>query len=644
MNSGYALARTVTYHVTVLCLLVVMALTFVSFTSACSDASTSPVEVMPSESIPAQPTGVPHTPTVRYEPEATATPVSGKEESADIPAPLATTIAGITWGSARVDTSTGHIVVPRESVDPSQMKTSGGFRMEKGPLDLDERILRADIIARATLSSVSTSTPFLSDFYSDTTTSYYVSTVELGFDAHEYLKGSGGPTLTVALPVSFREYYPSEAAAVAAAVAWLTERDTRWDDREAIIFLQSPIGSLAKSHQGVHVFSIYKLSYGDAHDDGRAYAVDEDYIDTYSIRSEKNKTWLPATAAPTSGASGQVEASYYLEEPHPAGTGASGASGQSASVSSITLSNLKTRVRAMDDLVAQGKGVEGYKRCLEEKYESLRYGRYLDSQPAGGPRSDVDKSMESGLPAGSVVDEGALFGGSPGGQYNRPFFVGPDTHLFEIAAEDNDTNTSAYSIVTRTKRPAPRGVYEVHYKMQSWLYFPCNYVPDDYSKWIITVGAPVGTLHEAFFDPVVNTTTSAVGADDSLGVLKPTDFRVTGYSGLKKVTSTTTMEGLYWGANKARMEFAGNAPRSELSGSFMDVIGLDGKVSLTLDFNKSTLSTDRKSLVWDVCERPWKAGDKLMLRIREGMAGIASGPSASSSCAPGVGPGPGPSR
>ena len=70
------------------------------------------------------------------------------------------------------------------------------------------------------------------------------------------------------------------------------------------------------------------------------------------------------------------------------------------------------------------------------------------------------------------------------------------------------------------------------------------------------------------------------------------------------------------------MEFAGSAPRTELSGSFMDVIGLDGKVVLTLDFNKSALSSDGKSLSWDASKQPWKAGDKLMLRIREGMAGI----------------------
>ena len=314
MNSAHALARTVTYHATTLCLLVAVALTLVSFTSACSDASTSPVEVMPSESISVHPTGVPHAPsetvsaqptgvsyapTAPYDPETTATPVSGKEKSADIPAPLATTIASITWGSARVDTSTGHIVVPRESVDMSQMRTHGGFRMpETGPLGLDERILRADIVARATLSSVSTSTPFLSDTDFGTTTPYYVSTVELRFDAHEYLKGSGDPTLTVVLPVSFYEYYPSVEEAVFAAEAWLPERDTRWDDREAMIFLQEPIGSLAESHPGIHVFSIYDLGYGEAHDEGTAYAIDEYYIDTYSIRSEKSKTWLPATTAP----------------------------------------------------------------------------------------------------------------------------------------------------------------------------------------------------------------------------------------------------------------------------------------------------------------------------------------------------------
>ncbi len=635
MNIAHTLARTVAYHVTALCLLVVVALALVSFTSACSD-SPSPVEVTSAESIRVQPTSVPHTQAVRYEleaaatpvsgkgdsadipasseanavryePEATATPVSSKEESAGIPAPLATTIAGITWGSARVDTSTGHIVVPRESVDPSQMKTTVDRMPEKGPLDLEERILRADIIARATLSSVSTSTPFLSDTDLSTTTPQYVSTIELRFDAHEYLKGSGGPTLTVALPVSFREYYPSELEAVAAAYAWLTERDTRWDDREAIIFLQEPIGSLAESHTGVHVFSIYDLAYGEAHDDGTAYAVDEYYIDTYSIRSEKNKTWLPATAAPTSGASGQVEASYYLEEPPSAGTGASGASGQSAGVSSITLSDLKTRIQGMNTLIEQGEGVDGYKRCLEEKYESLRYERYLESQPTR-KSLPVNKSLVSGLPAGSIVDQGALFGGSPGGQYNRPFFVGPDTHLFEIAAEDNDTNTSAYSIVTRTKRPVPQGMYEVHYKMQSWLYLPCNYVPDNYSRWIITVNAPARTIHEAFFDPVLDTSTSAVGADAANGVLKPSAFSGSG-------GATTTISRLEWKSGAVKMNVS---PHTALDGQVLDFIELDGTVSLSLYAADATADAANNALSWTVASQPWEDGDKLMLRIRKG--------------------------
>ncbi len=494
---------------------------------------------------------------------------------------------------------------------------------ESGPLSLDERILRSDLIIRATLASISTSTPYTYRYDPPwaTSTDYYLSTLELRFKIHEYLKGSGGDTLVVDLLLSEDDYYMSISEAVAATAVWLPGRDTRWDDREAIIFLQKPVGSKVASTQSNssrYVFPIHEQGIGVSRDVGTAYAVHDIYVDTYSIRSEKNRAWLPATSAPTSGASGLSEARYYLEEPP---SPSAGASGQSADISSISLSNMKSRVQAIDDLLEQSVNKKEYRKCLTEKYALERE---LDHQglTGTGPYFDRDLYSASGLPVGSVLNNGRIFGGEEGQSYSKFFFTGPDAGLFSKEIEDNDNDKANYSVVSKINRPLPRGTYELYNNAQHWLFLPCDYVPKPYLRWYVHVTAPRGTLHEAFFDPVVNTSTSAVGADGSLGALKPTDFRVTGYSGFRRVTSTTTVKGLYWENNKIRMEFAGSAPRTELSGSFMDVIGLDGKVSLTLDFNKSALSSDGKSLSWDAGKQPWKAGDKLMLRIREGMAGI----------------------
>ena len=494
-------------------LVVVLSLSFVALITACSDAS-APVDYAADDALQDS-SEAPATPTVHHEVATTVIPLSQEEQvtkSSSAPDEVTDTVVdAVSVADAKLPPASES---GDEDEEPVLVMTFTSSFPETGPTGLDERILRADLIVRATLTSVSTSTPFLSDTDFGTTTPYYVSTVELRFDAHEYLKGSGGNTLLVDLPVSFYEYYPSVEEAVEAASAWLPERDTRWDDREAVIFLQNPIGSQAGSldtSTSRYVFSIYDLGYGDAHDIGTAYAVHDKYVDTYSIRSDKNKTWLPATSAPASGASGAsgtVETRYYLEEPPSSSTGASGASGQSASVSSITLSDLKSRVQAMNTLVAQGEGVTGYRRCLGEKHEHVRA---IQTQGLEGIQAEHSVGLSSGLPAGSVLNEGRMFGGSPGTEYPKYLFAGPDAHLFGIGVEDNDTDSGSYSVVATTTRPLPGGTYEIHYNRQHWMFIPCNYVPNSYLRWNVHVAAPAGTLHEAFFDPVLDTSTSAVG-------------------------------------------------------------------------------------------------------------------------------------
>ena len=611
MKATRALERTVLNRGAVACLLIIVSLTLIALVSACSD-SAGPADATP-ETKSFRPTDTPQTPTSRDETIAKVVSDVQQEEVAEIQIPpdtdefISSTSTGAGTGAKRLQNS-------EDESEEVLYQTYVTRRPETGPLGLDERILRADIIARATLSSVSTSTPFQSDGDMGTTTAHYMSTIELRFDAHEYLKGSGENALAVDLPLKFQDYYPSVEEAVAATSEWLPERDTRWDDREAIIFLQNPIGSQAQSldtSTNRYVFSIFKLGHDNAHDIGTAYAVSEYYIDTYSIRSEKNKTWLPATTAPASGASGAsgtVETSYYLEEPPSSSTGASGASGasgQSAGVSSITLSDLKSRIQAMNALVAQGEGVTGYRRCLEEKYRHVRALRTLGSE---GVSSEASVSLSSGLPAGSVFEEGRMFGGRQGSEYFGFSFAGPDAHLFEIGVEDTDTDARSYSVVATTTRPLPEGTYDIHYNAQSWLFVPCNYVPNSYMRWNVHVNAPAGTLHEALFDPALDTSTSAVGAGGEDGVLKPASFTFEG-------VGAVTIERIEWGADSVRMELS---PHGRLTGHHVDFIEMDGSVGLSLDFADAVATTTddgSNALSWSVAESPWADGDTLMLRI-----------------------------
>ena len=609
--------------------LIIMSLALAALIVACSD----PVEATP-EVIPL--TDAPPTPTPHDETPASVASGVQDEDSAELPTSSETgqsmppTNAGaeaeeLSIIRVELPPDDTHIYIPEFLPDDTYVSRPH----ETGPVELDERILRADVIARATFISISTTTPFVSDADLETTTTQYVSTLELRFDVHEYLKGSGGDTLLVELPLSFDDYYPSAEEAVAAATAWFPTRYTRWDNREAIIFVQNPIGSQAQSSaagSNKYVFTVHDLGYVKAHDIGTAYAIDDYYTDTYSIRSAKNKVWLPDTSAPSSGASVSAESSYYLEEPPLPGAGSSG---QGADVPVITLSELKSRVRAMDELLKQGEGVSGYRRCLEEKYA---HQRALKTRGWGVIPFEFALGPSSGLPAGSVIyrdrlpihepqyslDAAApgppysLFGDDPGMQYSRFWFVGPDADLFRIGVKDDDSDPSSYSVVATTARPLPLGWYEMNYIAQNWLFFPCDYIPNSYPKWVVLViWAPSGTLHEAFFDPVSDTSASAVGAGDGRGVLDPSSF-------IAADGATATISSLAWesGAVKIRL-----SPHTALAGQRLDFIEMDGTASLSLHVPDAALDAANDTLSWAVDSQPWEDGDTLMLRIRASSRG-----------------------
>ena len=366
------------------------------------------------------------------------------------------------------------------------------------------------------------------------------------------------------------------------------------------------------------MFPIHRDAYGSVYDSGTAYAIHEEYVDTYSIRSEMNKVWLPATSTSGSGVSGASEPSFYLEDPPPSGaSGASGTSSHSSSVSSISLSDFRSRVKAMDDLVKEGEGVTGYRECLIAKRFTVRDLSYQSLTATGpGPYFNFDLYMSSGLSVGSVVDEGQIFGGKSR-EYSKAFFTGPDADLFMEEIEDNDNDPSTgYSEVTKIKRPLPRGTYEVHYNAQSPVFFPCDFHLEPYPRWYVHVAAPDGTLHEAFFDPVADTSTSAIGADGENGVLKPASFTFEG-------VGTTTIERIEWGSSRTRMELSSPAP---LTDYHIDFIALDGSVSLRLDFDDATATTTEgggSALIWGVCDQPWQDGDLLMIRMSESPADLS---------------------
>ena len=111
-------------------------------------------------------------------------------------------------------------------------------------------------------------------------------------------------------------------------------------------------------------------------------------------------------------------------------------------------------------------------------------------------------------------------------------------------------------------------------------------------------------LHEAFFDPVEMDGTIGFSAGD--GVIEPSTFLVGGVE--------TTMTSLKWApSTSVTMELD---PRVSLEDHVIDFIALDGSVSLSLDFDEAVMNRGGGVLTWKMLDQPWKAGDKLMIRIR----------------------------
>ena len=155
-----------------------------------------------------------------------------------------------------------------------------------------------------------------------------------------------------------------------------------------------------------------------------------------------------------------------------------------------------------------------------------------------------------------------------------------------------------------TARPLPAGEYRINFHdippeqliCGGWAAFGKTTLWD-----YVNVTAPVGVLHEAFFDPVAIGT--AVGADGANGVLKPAAFTVGGAS--------ATISSPKWESGTATMVLS---PSASLAGHAIDFIALDGSVSMTLSFDDATRSGG--TLTWSMAAQPWNAGDLLMLRIR----------------------------
>ena len=159
------------------------------------------------------------------------------------------------------------------------------------------------------------------------------------FEVLEYLMGGNGHSTIWGMVKLDEADRSSEEEALTAYAFYLRNRDTSWDDREAVVFLSDSLPDWPSTH----ATDRYALGYFES----------SPLVERYSIAA--NRGWLPlASANGATGASGSTGSKEFLLDhpnrcvrPNGCGTsGASGASGSSASASTVSLEDLKRKIAA----------------------------------------------------------------------------------------------------------------------------------------------------------------------------------------------------------------------------------------------------------------------------------------------------------
>ena len=456
---------------------------------------------------------------------------------------------------------------------------------------VEQQIFHSTTIVRATLQSATAAAETLPG--DPGVASTYQAVQELRFTVHEHLKGSGATSLLVV--VRGGHGHLTEAAARDDANYQVQVRVTTWDERQAVLFLETPgrpytpaaaSGGAAGTSETTSpsVLQFTRLNFNQP---PWAYSVDT-----------LSRAWLPAQDPPAEGAAPTAFITDGARTPPP----------------TITLADLRAQIAALAAELQAGEGVEGFTECILVRIGHARHRRAVPWTP-----SQEAATLASAAAAGSAVSRATNAYREP--KYSRYWLSGSDPERFRALIIDDDQSSTNYDHALAIERPLPAGTYRVYYNWQHSSEIPCNFVPDDtYRVWTVTVTAPAGTMHEAFFDPAA-LGSGVVGRDAARGVLAPAAVGAAsgGATGASASSGAATLRRLTWDAGQLRLDVTG----ATLAGQQLELIRLDGTVGLTLrgDAATRTATAGGHELRWPVCTQPWQPGERLMLRISPAPAG-----------------------
>ena len=452
-----------------------------------------------------------------------------------------------------------------------------------GPDSIEELILSSTAVIRARLTNTTTET------VTTTADEHYYTALKFQFSVSEYLYGSGADSITAYFIGNSQFNTAQEAEAFAPTSASM--RDPQFDNRDAVLFLtdgtKSEIFTALAEPQDVYI-----LAVGGPPGHTR-YWIDDRY----------ERRWLPAASATAATSANQK---FLLEQPA-AGT----------TPSTITLGALKAKVAAIVAEINAGDGSTAYKKCLQGKYSQIRTDEWHKSINQKPPSYEPlwDRTFASGQPAGTEVynykGRGSTIMVDGAEEKSRVWLDGKDGGLLsvnEINHHPFKDNWTLFDFSVVSARPIPAGTYEFNHNYGSHI--DCG----NTMAFEITanVTAPDGVLHELFFDPVM--VGSALKADASNGVLKPASF--TDENGASATLSSISYASPSSGSGQAGKVEIEVTPDDALDDHIVDIIELDGTVSLSLDVFDASVDNANDTLSWSVSSQPWEVGDQLMVRIR----------------------------
>ena len=468
-----------------------------------------------------------------------------------------------------------------------------------GPSSLEQRIANHNIVVRGELDRTTSEVVAASGAWDG----QYAIVIKFHLSVSEYLRGSGQSEVIAVWGSSAP--YPTQAEAEAARPGLVDARPTTWDDQEAVFFLHDETYDLFTALEAP---GVYFLGYGD----------DFDHDDGFSINSRFDRLWLPAAdengASGASGASGDGRRFRLGPPPFPVSDSGDGATGATeVEDPTITIARLKDLIALVEADIARGDGSDQYETCIRSKYRILSEDAYLKLAPDREPFYELNSlAQSSGLAPSTVLfSQGGLVYADTPTRKSKLTLDGSDANLFTVTETAPQTLLAEHGIdrfefQVRATRPLPAGRYSFHSHYTPHIPANCTEHPL-LSYEINATFSNANALHEAYFDPV--TVGSAVAADSSNGVLKPTTF--TDANG-----ASATVQRIEWASGTVKVTVSSH---TGLARQTVDFVELDGAVSLSLKVADATVDAANNTLSWSVTPQPWHDGDKLMVRIREGL-------------------------